>query len=131
MLDNVVVRAAMSIPLQQRLSGTVQKPLLNAAFSGMLPSLLLRRPTKGGYDGSGYAGIQANAARLTAMAARSRLADAGIIDPQPVREEIARLAAGAPGRMASLEAFIAADLWVSSQARRPRIRWREGAPAHA
>jgi asparagine synthase (glutamine-hydrolysing) len=131
MLDNAVVRAAMSIPPQQRLSRTVQKPLLNAAFSGILPSLLLRRSTKGGYDGSGYAGIQANASQLTAMAARSRLADAGIIDPQRVRDEIAALAAGAPGRMASLEAFIAADRWANSQDRRPRIRWRKGFPAHA
>lgn len=110
MLDNTVVRAAMSIPLQQRLSRTVQKPLLNAAFNGILPSLLLRRPTKGGYDGSGYAGI---------------------IDPQLVRDEIAALAAGVPGRMACLEAFIAADRWASSQDRRPRIRWRKGIPAHA
>jgi asparagine synthase (glutamine-hydrolysing) len=125
MLDNAVVRAAMSIPVRQRLSDTVQKPLLNAAFSGTLPALLLRRPTKGGYDGSGYAGIQANAARLTAMAARSRLADAGIIDAQPVQDEIARLAAGAPGRMASLETFIAAELWLGCQAQRPRVRWRE------
>jgi hypothetical protein len=66
------------------------------AFSSVLPSLLLRRPAKGGYDGSGYAGIQANADQLTLMADRSRLADAGIIDPQPVRSEIARLAAGTP-----------------------------------
>jgi asparagine synthase (glutamine-hydrolysing) len=131
MLDNAVVRAAMSIPVQQRLSDTVQKPLLNAAFSGILPALLLHRPTKGGYDGSGYAGIQANAARLTAMAARSRMADAGIVDPRPVQDDIARLAAGAPGRMASLETFIAAELWLDWQAQRPRVQWREGAPAHA
>jgi asparagine synthase (glutamine-hydrolysing) len=131
MLDNAVVRAAMSIPVYMRLSGTVQKPLLNAAFSGILPSLLLRRPTKGGYDSSGYAGVQANAAQLTAIATGSRLAGAGIIDPQPVREQIARLAAGAPGRIASLEAFIAAELWLGWQARRPRVRWQEGAVAHA
>lgn len=128
MLDNSVVRAAMSIPVVQRLSDDVQKPLLNAAFSGTLPALLLRRPTKGGYDGSGYAGIQANSTRLTEMARRSPLAAAGLIDPGPVRDEITRMAAGAPGRMALLEAFVAADRWADAQSRRPRICWREGAP---
>jgi asparagine synthase (glutamine-hydrolysing) len=128
LLDNNVVRAAMSIPVVQRLSDDVQKPLLNAAFTGRLPALLLRRPTKGGYDGSGYAGILANAARLTEMARRSPLADAGLIDPGPIREAITRMAAGAPGRMAMLEAFVAADRWTAAQTGRPRVRWTEGTP---
>ncbi|MBO0802126.1 MAG: albusnodin/ikarugamycin family macrolactam cyclase [Nocardiopsaceae bacterium] len=131
LLDNNVVRAAMSIPVVQRLSNDVQKPLLNAAFSGTLPALLLRRPTKGGYDGSGYAGIAANAERLTEMARQSPLAGAGLIDPGPVREEIARMAAGAPGRMAMLEAFVAADRWAAAQDSRHRVRWTEGAPDRA
>jgi asparagine synthase (glutamine-hydrolysing) len=131
LLDNNVVRAAMSIPVVQRMSDDVQKPLLNAAFAGRLPALLLRRTTKGGYDGSGYAGITANAARLTEMARRSPLGAAGLIDPGPVRKEVARMAAGAPGRMAMLEAFVAADRWACVQDSRPRVRWIEGGPDHA
>lgn len=131
LLDNSVVRAAMSVPVVQRLSDDVQKPLLSAAFRGTLPALLLRRPTKGGYDGSGYAGVQANAARLIEMARRSPLAAAGLIDPGPVQDEIARMAAGAPGRMAMLEAFVAADRWAAAQGSRPRVRWTEGGPDRA
>jgi asparagine synthase (glutamine-hydrolysing) len=126
MLDNAVVRAAMSVPVQQRLSDIVQKPLLYAAFGGTVLSFLLRRQTKGSYDSSGYAGIRANAARLISMVAQSRLADAGIIQPRPVLDEITRLAAGVPGRMASLEAFVAAELWLGGQAQRPRVQWQEG-----
>jgi asparagine synthase (glutamine-hydrolysing) len=131
LLDNNVVRSAMSIPVAQRLSDDVQKPLLNAAFKDRLPALLLRRTTKGGYDGSGYAGVAANAAQLTEMARWSPLAAAGLIDAGPIREEIARMAAGAPGRMAMLEAFVAADLWAVAQATRPRVHWTEGNPNHA
>ena len=131
LLDNSVVHAAMSVPVVQRLSDDVQKPLLNAAFSGRLPDLLLRRPTKGGYDGSGYTGIQANAARLTDMAYRSPMVSGGLIDPGPVRDEITRMTAGAPGRMALLEAFVAADRWAAAQDSRPRVRWIEGNRNHA
>jgi hypothetical protein len=41
------------------------------------------------------------------------------------------MAAGAPGRMAMLEAFVAADRWACVQDSRPRVRWIEGGPDHA
>ncbi|WP_067070785.1 albusnodin/ikarugamycin family macrolactam cyclase [Carbonactinospora thermoautotrophica] len=131
-LDNAVVRAAMSIPVSQRQSTTVQKPLLGAALRGLVPDFLLHRRTKGAYDGNAYTGIRRNANRLHAILDDSYLVQAGIVDHAAVRADLDRLIAGAPGRLAALETLITTELWLSRHTSRPPARvWRTEEPAHA
>ncbi|WP_152520855.1 albusnodin/ikarugamycin family macrolactam cyclase [Nocardiopsis halophila] len=111
-LDGRVVRAALSIPPHQRADPEVQKPLLNSAMTGAVPEAVLRRTTKGAYDGTALAGLRANAPYLRAMLADSRLQENGIVDGAAARAELDRLAAGAPGRFAALEAVIAFEMWI-------------------
>lgn len=129
LLDNEVVRAAMAIPVASRQSVQVQKPLLGAALNGLVPAELLERATKGAYDGNAYAGLRANAASIRGLLDGSRLAAAGLVDLVPVRDELDRLTAGAPGRLASLETLITAELWLRQA--RPEAVWHPVETAHA
>jgi asparagine synthase (glutamine-hydrolysing) len=115
-LDNAVVRAAMAIPVTDRASTTRQKPLLGAAFDGLVPDWLLARRTKGAYDGNAYTGLRRNVGVLRDLLADSRLAAEGWIDTAAVTAELDRLAAGVPGRLAALEALVTTELWLRQQA---------------
>ncbi|MER7399691.1 albusnodin/ikarugamycin family macrolactam cyclase [Streptomyces sp. NPDC000151] len=118
-LDNAVVRAAMAVPVAARASTIVQKPLLGAALQGLVPDWLLRRRTKGAYDGNAYAGLRRNTDTLHSLLAHSELAAEGWIDASAARTELDRLAVGVPGRLAALEALIAAELWLHQHRTRP------------
>ncbi|MEV0598499.1 albusnodin/ikarugamycin family macrolactam cyclase [Streptomyces sp. NPDC050315] len=129
-LDNAVVRAAMAIPTAARSSTTAQKPLLGAALQGLVPDWLLRRRTKGAYDGNAYAGIRRNADVLHDLLAQSELAAEGWIDASAARVELERLASGVPGRLAALEALVTAELWLHQHRSRPVIDTAPEASAH-
>ncbi|MDA2809548.1 albusnodin/ikarugamycin family macrolactam cyclase [Nocardiopsis sp. RSe5-2] len=111
-LDGRVVRAALSIPSHQRADLRAQKPLLCAAMAGTVPQAVLQRTTKGAYDGIALAGLRANAPRLRAILTDSRLEQNGVVEGAAARAELDRLAAGAPGRFAALEAVIAFEMWI-------------------
>lgn len=123
LLDNAVVRACLSVPPHQLHSLSVQKPLLGAALRGLVPEYLLRRPTKGAYDSNAYTGVRRNAITLRALLENSVLAREGLLALSPARAELARIVAGAPGRLASLEAVVTTELWLNAIATRsaPRI----------
>jgi asparagine synthase (glutamine-hydrolysing) len=118
-LDNAVVRAAMAVPATARASTTVQKPLLGAALHGLVPEWLLRRRTKGAYDGNAYAGLRRHTDVLRELLTRGELAAEGWIDASAACVELDRLAAGVPGRLAALEALVAAELWLHQHRTRP------------
>lgn len=120
-LDNSVVRAALAIPPTERASTTVQKPLLGAALHGLVPDWLLRRRTKGAYDGNAYRGLRRHSDVLHDLLTNSELAAEGWIDAQAARTELERLTAGVPGKLAALESLITAELWLHQH--------RTGAPA--
>ncbi|UQA91529.1 albusnodin/ikarugamycin family macrolactam cyclase [Streptomyces halobius] len=111
-LDNAVVRAAMAIPTSSRASTTLQKPLLGAALHGLVPDWLLQRRTKGAYDGNAYTGLRHHVTALRDLLTTSELAAEGWIDASAACAELDRLAAGVPGKLAALEALIAAELWL-------------------
>jgi asparagine synthase (glutamine-hydrolysing) len=119
----------MAIPVARRQSVRVQKPLLGAALDGLVPAELLERPTKGAYDGNAFAGLRANACQIRGLLDGSRLVAAGLVDLAPVRDELARLTAGAPGRLASLETLVAAEWWLAQK--RPEAAWRPAERARA
>ncbi|TQN32914.1 asparagine synthase (glutamine-hydrolysing) [Haloactinospora alba] len=116
-LDNEVIRACMSLPVAQRYSTHRQKPLLGSALEGLVPRYVLERPTKGSHDTAAYTSIHANAATLRQIVHESRLADRGVIDRNAVRDDLERLIAGAPGRLALFESFLAAELWLAHNER--------------
>lgn len=121
-LDNNVVRACLSVPPHELQSTSVQKPLLGAALRGLVPEYLLRRRTKGAYDSNAYAGVRRNAVTLRVLLENSSLARDGLLDLSPARAELGRIVAGAPGRLASLEALITTELWLNAAATRPADR---------
>ncbi|GGL53571.1 albusnodin/ikarugamycin family macrolactam cyclase [Planomonospora parontospora] len=121
LLDNQVVRAALSIPVHERVSAAWQKPLLARAAVGLVPERVLRRPTKGSLGGAAYTGVAAHREAITALLDSSRLAAAGIVDRARVENGLARLAAGAPGPLAALELLVSAELWLSRQETRPAM----------
>ncbi|WP_433020155.1 albusnodin/ikarugamycin family macrolactam cyclase [Kribbella sp. CA-294648] len=124
LVDNGVVRACMSVQPRQLQSTAVQKPLLGAALRGLVPEFLLRRPTKGSYDGNAYAGVRCNAPTLRTLLDNSVLASSGLLNLGPARRELGRIAAGAPGRFASVEALITTELWLQKDSSRPsRSTW--------
>ncbi|WP_017623643.1 albusnodin/ikarugamycin family macrolactam cyclase [Nocardiopsis chromatogenes] len=111
-LDGRVVRASLSVPPHQRADLRAQKPLLCAAMARTVPEAVLRRTTKGAYDGIALAGLRANAPRLRVMLSDSRLEQNGIVDGAAAQAELDRLAAGVPGRFAALEAVVAFEMWI-------------------
>ena len=111
-LDNAVVRAAISVPASALASTTVQKPLLGTALHGLVPDWLLRRRTKGAYDGNAYAGLRRHATALRDLLTHSELAAEGWLDARAALTELDRMAAGVPGKLAALESLIAAELWL-------------------
>lgn len=129
MLDNQVVRAAMAIPVADRQSVQVQKPLLGAALDGLVARVLLERLTKGAYDSNAFTGLRANSAHIRDLLESSQLTAAGLVDPRPVHDELDRMIAGAPGRLASLETLITTELWLRQP--RPRTIWRPVEHTHA
>ncbi|MFB6722879.1 albusnodin/ikarugamycin family macrolactam cyclase [Kribbella sp. NPDC056345] len=125
MLDNAVVRACMSVAPHQLQSIAIQKPLLEAALRDCVPEFILRRPTKGSYDGNAYTGVRRNIATLRSLLDNSVLADYGLLDRATAKRHLARIAAGAPGRFASLEALIATEVWLQTEAAgRNHATWR-------
>ncbi len=131
MLDNAVVRACMSVVPHQLQSIAMQKPLLEAALRGWVPEFILRRPTKGAYDGNAYTGVRRNIAMLRGLLDNSVLADHGLLDRATAQRHLARIAAGAPGRFASLEALIATELWLQTEATDPKqSAWRRTPVSH-
>ena len=84
------------------------------ALRGLVPDFLLRRPTKGSYTGNAYGGVRRNIATLRALIDSSVLASHGLLDRAAAQRHLARIAADAPGRFASLEALIATELWLQS-----------------
>lgn len=130
-LDNTVVRACMAIDISERMSPIRQKPLLGAALRGLVPDFILDRTTKGAYDANAFTGIARNAPHLRDLIEDSYLADAGLIDTRLVGAELRRLVAGAPGRLASLESFITAELWIRQHQATPPARTWTQEPVHA
>ncbi|MER6914800.1 albusnodin/ikarugamycin family macrolactam cyclase [Streptomyces sp. NPDC000594] len=113
-LDNEVIRAALAVPAHRRGAPDRYKPLLSAAFpAGPVPSFVLERVTKGGFNGMSYAGFRRNAAALrTLLGPGSRLADLGLITPAPVREQLDRAVAGQPAAQGALHLAVSAEVWL-------------------
>lgn len=112
LMDNKVVKACLSVPATERANPGRFKQILREAFEGILPTDLLSRASKGSYSKEQYRGLRLSRRALSSLLDESYLADMGIIDPKPIKEEMRRLCTGQRGEFPALDRVIAAELWL-------------------
>jgi asparagine synthase (glutamine-hydrolysing) len=114
-LDNEVIRACLAVPAEQRGAPDRYKPLLAEAFTGtgVVPEFVLERSTKGGFDAVAFHGLREHAPVLRELlGASSRLAELGLLTPQPVMEMMERAGTGRGTAMGALHLVVAAEVWL-------------------
>jgi len=114
-LDNEVIRACLAVPADQRGTPGRYKPLLTEAFTGtgVLPSFIVNRTTKGGFNALAYAGLtQHTPTLMDLLGPSSRLAAAGLITETPVAGMLQRAAAGQATAQGALHLAVAAEVWL-------------------
>ena len=122
-VTDAVVRACLSVPVQDRTSAFAMKPLLRTALDKHVPALVLDRSTKGDYTALHYAGLARNADDLRSLFADSRLAASGLLDERHVQRVLERATYGADVPLAVLNDVIATEVWLRSNDVRPCIPW--------
>jgi asparagine synthase (glutamine-hydrolysing) len=117
-LDAAVVHAALSVPLAARPPIYAYKPLLRAALGPLLPP----RTTKGLFNADRYTGMRTNLPDLLELA-DGHLADLGLIEPNSLRRDLRRAAAGVPMPLAAIEQALTAEAWLRAHHRDPIPAW--------
>ncbi|MCU4750257.1 albusnodin/ikarugamycin family macrolactam cyclase [Streptomyces sp. G-5] len=130
-LDSQVVDAAHAIPGWERGRPGDFKPLARAAFASSVPSFLLQRRTKTEFTASGYHGLRANATTLRRILSRSRLAQAGLLDPAQALAALDGSVRGEPAPLAGLNALLITELWLTTLPTSPQTWWEKAAPKEA
>jgi len=120
--DSAVIAAALSVPAWERGDPWHYKPLLADALTGLLPSALAVRATKGTFDADHHRGLRANLAALLGLA-DGHLAALGLIDPGQLRIALRSAAAGLPAPFGLLEPTLAAESWLRAISAAPPPAW--------
>lgn len=113
-LDTAVVRAALEVPAVTRADPWSYKPMLRSALTGLVPTALLARRTKGDYSAEDYRGARRAIDGLRMLLHDSRLADLGVIEPRPVLAVLDRMAAGVAVPLGPLNMLLATEIWLRS-----------------
>ncbi|MFJ3099052.1 asparagine synthase-related protein [Streptomyces hydrogenans] len=112
-LDDRVVEAALSVRLHERIDPWRYKPLLAEAMSGIVPSEILSRSTKGEFSGDIRSGRRRYLSKVLDVFSDSMLADRGLIDADLLRTQI--LAPQADMTLIiSLEQLLGCETWLRS-----------------
>lgn len=111
-MDNAVLRACFNIAAHTRVNPWHFKVMLGDALKGLVPDAITRRSTKGNYTRHAYHGLRSAVPLLQSLVHDSRLADMGVVDPARVKASLDRAFMGANPSWASLDWFIAAELWL-------------------
>ncbi|MGH3812651.1 MAG: albusnodin/ikarugamycin family macrolactam cyclase [Pseudonocardiaceae bacterium] len=127
-LDNQVVAACLAVPVCERTTVTVAKPLLRAALCQHVPAGVLDRSTKGDYTAYEYHGLRASARELRALLRNPLLAELGVIDPTRPRRALETGIAGGAIPLGALSDVIAAEVWLRALDE-TRHCWWEKEPA--
>ncbi|WP_431040610.1 asparagine synthase-related protein [Streptomyces sp. P1-3] len=85
-LDDLVLNACLAVRPDQRVTPWEFKPLVKAAMADVMPSELLQRRTKASGSMIAAEGFERGRRELAALWDTSRLAELGLIRPQPLRE---------------------------------------------
>ncbi|MFI1012646.1 albusnodin/ikarugamycin family macrolactam cyclase [Streptomyces sp. NPDC020965] len=126
-LDNTVIRSCLAVPAEERGTPGTYKPLLSAAFPyGPVPSFVLKRVTKGVFNGISYAGLHDHAATITALLGpASRLAALGLVSTEPVSSALQRAATGQRTPQGSVHLAVATEVWLRRLDVRRATWWQE------
>lgn len=111
-LDTEVVRACLSLPAYRRVDPRTPKPLLRMALTGLVPDIVLSRPTKGNYIRDAYQGVRIAAPKLRRLLDDSAAADLGLLNPSPVRKALDDAVRGLPTPWGALNEVLAVELWL-------------------
>jgi asparagine synthase (glutamine-hydrolysing) len=122
-VTDAVVRACLAVPVQERTSAFVMKPLLRMALDQHVPDPVLDRSTKGDYTALHYAGLSRNAGDLRSLFATSRLVASGLLDSQQIHRVLDRAIQGADVPLATLNDVIATEVWLRTNEARSRVPW--------
>ena len=88
------------------------KPLLQSALTGLVPSEVFARRTKGDYSAEDYRGARRAITELRTLLRDSRLADLGVIEPGPVLAALDRMVTGIGVPLGPLNTLLATELWL-------------------
>jgi asparagine synthase (glutamine-hydrolysing) len=111
-LDTAAVRAALAVPAVTRADPWSYKPLLQSALTGLVPSEVFARRTKGDYSAEDYRGARRAITELRTLLRDSRLADLGVIEPGPVLAALDRMVTGIGVPLGPLNTLLATELWL-------------------
>ncbi|MEN3535208.1 asparagine synthase-related protein [Microbispora sp. ZYX-F-249] len=111
-LDDLVLDAALSVRLEDRLSTARAKPVLAAAMRGLVP-YVLDRQTKGDGSAEFYEGLRMHRQRLWEICGDSHLARMGLIDPGGLRSVLFEEHADARPFM-PFDTTLGVELWLRS-----------------
>ncbi len=130
-LDPRVIDAVLRTELRARPPVHAYKPVLALAMSGVLPTALAARTTKGSFNADHYTGLRTNLPDLRRLA-DGRLAALGLVDPDLLRAHLTQAASGVPMSLAMLEQALTVEAWLRTTDRTPAA-WTSpgrGGPRH-
>ncbi|MFJ4835979.1 asparagine synthase-related protein [Streptomyces sp. NPDC088747] len=84
-LDDLVVEAALSVRVEDRLVSGDFKPMLRRAVRGIVPDEILARRSKGEFSAEAFQGMRRNRANLLDLCEDLRLSHLGLVDPDALR----------------------------------------------
>lgn len=122
-LDGAVLDAVLSAPAWERCSATQYKPLLVSAVGPMLPPAIRQRTTKGVFVGEFHQGVRVHLRRALTLA-DGRLAQLGLIRPEPLRAALNAAALGAETAWPMLLPALNAELWLAAVERGALPEWQ-------
>lgn len=109
--DARVLEAVVEVPSWDRGSAYAYKPLLTAAMANLLPTPIANRITKGDFTVDHYLGLRRNLSSLHDLA-DGQLAALDLVDPERLRHQVDRAAAGLPVTFSEFEPVIATEVWL-------------------
>jgi asparagine synthase (glutamine-hydrolysing) len=115
LLDEPVMRACLDTPAFMRSDPRRFKKVLGDAFAGVLPDSLVRRASKGAYNGEFYQGLRVHNGAIRSLLKDSRLTALGILHSTAVAAELSTLQTGAEGAGPNLMRAVVAERWLRSR----------------
>ncbi|MGW5003097.1 asparagine synthase-related protein [Streptomyces hydrogenans] len=112
-LDDRVVEAALSVRLHERIDPWRYKPLLAEAMTGIVPSEILNRSTKGEFSGDIRTGRRRYLSKILDVFSDSALAGRGLIDADLLRTQVLAPQADMTLTIA-LEHLLGCETWLRS-----------------
>ncbi|MEV4352232.1 asparagine synthase-related protein, partial [Actinoplanes sp. NPDC049596] len=113
-LDDAVIRAALSVRIEDRMARSRYKPVLTAAMRGVVPDEILARRSKGEFSAEAFDGLRRNRNALIDQCDDLRLARIGLVDAGRLRAAL--LAQGPETRhLIPFESTLSTETWLRAR----------------